>query len=241
MDVGWEEVARYGRLNSTRNTLFKYSSFFSTHKNPHRKLKSIIQALNANLTGVSKKLPYGTHIDTLLKHKVMLYMSEHDNRIDDVRIRILIVDLLTVNDQLYLLKENGGKLTFSHQWILRALDRWKICPREKLFKKKLSKVERKKLLLSQQPVELSIAECKAMQRDTSKIIRRKATDPLPCVGRRQFVKKMRYEDEDEEDCWVNTLKGGYEEYERLTLDDRLMLPCSIRSKIFIISVDIFGF
>jgi hypothetical protein len=85
-------------------------------------------------------------------------------------------------------------------------------------------------ILQQTPTELSIEEIKRRMSDRTPILRRKATDPLPCRTQRPPKQaRIRYEDEDEENCWDQILPGGREETAKLTLEDRLLLPASIRS------------
>jgi hypothetical protein len=95
---------------------------------------------------------------------------------------------------------------------------------------RLNKVSEKiwtKLL--QAPVELSKNELQCRMADLSPILRRRANDPLPCsLLRPNTFKRTRYEYEDEENCWEQIL--GCEAASKLTLEDRLLLPASIRSK-----------
>jgi hypothetical protein len=85
-------------------------------------------------------------------------------------------------------------------------------------------------MMQQAPTEFSMEEIKHRMSDMSPILRRRATDPLPCRMQRPPKKaRIRYEDEDEEDCWDQILPGGREETAKLTLEDRLLFPASIRS------------
>jgi hypothetical protein len=221
----WRDVVKFALINTKRDTIKKFPDYFKNQKNPHRKLKVAVEKYIINSPNVlrnnTREPPYGMDIDILLKQKVVTFMGQSNNRIDDKRIRQFLVELLQLNNKTHLLHENGGSFKFSTQWVIRSLARWEILNR---------KFPAREVVLDNR-VEISQALWTDMMTDTSRIIRRRANDPLPCVDRRRLVrKKVRYEDEDEEDCWINTLRGGYEEYERLTLDDRLMLPCSIRSK-----------
>jgi hypothetical protein len=228
----WQDVAKFAVIHSKRETINKFPDFFKNQKNPHRKLNAVIERYVTNcpdilLDSSSREPPYGLDIDILLKQKVVAFMQQNNNRIDDVRIRQFLEELLQLNNKTHLLKENAGGYRFGHQWAGRSLARWKISDRI---------VPSGEEVVVDSRVQMSHAEWRDMITDTSRIIRRRANDPLPCVDRRHVArKKVRYEDEDEEDCWINTLHGGYEEYERLTLDDRLMLPCSVRSETFICS------
>ncbi len=219
-------MAVFAQFNTKRDTIIKFQNYFKNLKNPHRKLKYVIERYKAkspeNVLNNSREPPYGLVIDTLLKEKVVSFMRLNNNIIDDIKIRVFLVELLTLHNKTYLLHENAGSYKFGHQWACRFLRRWRITNRTSPSIK----------MVVDNRVEMTNAAYRAMITDTSRIIRRKADDLLPCVGRRLQLngKKTRYEDEDEETSWVNTLLGGYEEYERLTLDDRLMLPCSVRSK-----------
>ncbi len=78
-------------------------------------------------------------------------------------------------------------------------------------------------------VELSCEELKRRIEDMSTNMRRRANDPLPCTLLRNQRNCVAYENEDEETSWNTVLKGGYAEAANLTLEEKLLLPASVRS------------
>jgi hypothetical protein len=221
----WRDVASFCKVNGNIATYVKYKSFFIGESNPRRKLRNIVSRLEDDLPEFLNKntIPsYGLTIDTLLKNKVLLHMSLNGNEIDNATMRAFLVRLLEDNSLQALLKTHGGECIYGRNWAARCRLRWNIT----VHVSGKCRIDTR--------VEMSTDDYKRMMQRTSDSVRRKPNDPLPCKLIRLNngdKKRLRYEDEDEEDCWGNTLLGGIEEYERLTLDDRLMLPCSVRSKI----------
>jgi hypothetical protein len=224
MEDDWRDVAkcflRYGNME----TYSKFKSFFKNETNPRRKLRTLVKNYQANLPEVvttSTEPPYGSRIDGMLRDEVKLHMKNNNNEIgyDEMRSKLLII--LEDNQKTYLLKENGGICRFGRKWAARALVRWQITNRKQPYKSK-------DIHTNIVNLELSTQTCKDMMRDRSSILRRRPDDPLPCRILRDFIPpKLRYEDEDEENCWVNTI--GLEATSKLTMKERLLLPCSIRS------------
>lgn len=98
---------------------------------------------------------------------------------------------------------------------------------------KVSHEQKIKRNLKDALVTLPITELqRIISKDNSLILRRFPRDLLPCKARRlaSAVSRIRYEDEDEEDCWESVLLGGKNEETMLTLEDRLLFPASVRSK-----------
>jgi hypothetical protein len=222
----WQDVARFCKVHGNGPTYIKYKSFFVGETNPRRKLRTISNRLETNqpefLHPVITIPAYGIHIDQLLEEKVKHHMLKNNNEMSNKIMRVYLVDLLEKHAMFDLLVEHGGDCIFERDWAARSRKRWGIL-----------KVNRPGKTVIDERVEMTTDEFKRMMQRTRDAVRRKPNDPLPCKVVRLnngSKKKMRYEDEDEEDCWENTLPGGHEEYQRLSLDDRLMLPCSIRSK-----------
>lgn len=104
-------------------------------------------------------------------------------------------------------------------------------PGDRNRNRKLNQVIKKyKPVMKYNPVNLEDIEIKRRMADLSPILRRKARDLLPFQINRLPRLKVRYEDEDEEDCWNTVMPGGRAEADLLTLDDKLMLPASVRSE-----------
>jgi hypothetical protein len=224
-DFTWQDVARFYMVHGNEPTYVKYRSFFVGETNPSRKLRTISKRLETDQPEFlnSMAIPsYGTHVDKLLEEKVKFHMSKNNNEMNTKIMRKYLVDLLDKHDMLDLLCEHGGEYSFQRDWASRCRCRWNII-----------KVNKPGKVVIDERVEMTTNEFNLMMRRTRDAVRRKPHDPLPCKMIRLSSgprKKLRYEDEDEEDCWENTLPGGFEEYQRITLDDRLMLPCSVRSK-----------
>jgi hypothetical protein len=211
------DVVMYFEKNGNIKTYSRFPDYFKNETNRRRKLRQLIRRVNENLPEIIKSTEpsYGLKIDNLLFEKVKLYLLMNSNKIDHKTNRSFLIELLTSHNKLNLLRKNGGKHTFGGIWSARALKRWNIKTSKNRF-------------IETAP-EMSNEVYRQMLLDRSSILRRKPDDPLPCRLSRSIVRKCRYEDEDEEGCWENTLLGDKNAVDRLTLDDKLMLPCSIRS------------
>jgi hypothetical protein len=228
-DYTWQDVARFYKAHGNAPTYLKYKPFFVGISNPARKLRTILSRLEANqpeFLNVDVKSitvpPYGAHIDKILEEKVKLHMIANNNEMDNKTMRTFLVDILEKHSMFDLLREHEGECIFGKDWAARCRKRWHII-----------NVNAPGKMVIDERVDMSRADCEQMTKRTRTTLRRYPNDPLPCKMIRLINgprKKLRYEDEDEEDCWENILTGGHEEHQRLTLDDRLMLPCSIRSK-----------
>lgn len=233
----WKEVVSYCKENGNKKTYKKFKHFFINETNPRRKLRKLIFRADLNITEViaSNEPPYGVLIDGLLKIKVEQHMKQNNHNITAETARSYLVELLKTANMTNILVEYGGKFTFERRWMVRALRRWNIALKTKFVAKKSahnkSNLEENK---QRKEVTMSNEQYVNMVTDTSSIIRRKAYDDLPCKAIRVASKskaiRIRYEDEDEEDCWFNTLNGDQAAVNSLTLEDRLLLPCSVRSK-----------
>jgi hypothetical protein len=76
-------------------------------------------------------------------------------------------------------------------------------------------------------VELSKEDIIRREVDTVTNFRRRAADPMPCVKFRK-ISRVAYAKVDEEQSWDLVLPGGRIETAKLTLEDKLLFPASVR-------------
>ena len=216
------EVIFYTKLHGRRKALAFHKDFHKHDTNRYRKLTSIlVKYENEQLSQKNDILKNSS----LFGNNKALHMHKNFHRGDKNRARKLSNLIQKVHQGIYVnnssLHEKPNKEVYTSPI---GLPRTK--KRHSAVKQQFDKT------IQYTPVELSTEEIKHRMADLSPILRRRATDPLPCRMQRSPKKDLiRYEDEDEEDCWDQILPGGRDEAAKLTLEDRLMLPASIRSNV----------
>jgi hypothetical protein len=206
LNLDHANVVNCARKYGVRRALYYHSSFCKNDPSRAKKLRSLLRDFQNNL-------PHGRITDQRIGNTVKAHLYNNGNQIKNGQIEAILEAALIDNNQQQLLWENGGKYVFGRSWVQRAKRRWKTNPDKMIIDSR---------------IEISQSHWNEHITDLSSILRRRSRDPLPCRLQRNTTPKIRYEDEDEEDCWNSVLPGGWADTKKLTLLDRLLLPASIR-------------
>jgi hypothetical protein len=138
----WEEIGEYFEQNDLPCTVDRYPHIFKDlpYENIYQKLQLWRKdmMMQRTIKPLGRVPEYGKDIDVLLLNlvKEKLYRRE---RVSDIELRSMLVDLLKQKDREYLLRENGGENTYGSAWVNRFWKRWKLPVRDVKSKKNNSK------------------------------------------------------------------------------------------------------
>ena len=129
----WLIIAEHYSQWGMRNTIRNFPAEFAerTSRSADQALRIWLADLKANKLQSavnSRAAAYGNPIDLLLIKNVKIRV-EAGLPIDDVTLRMLLVDILESHGKLALLIENGGKFTFGHGWAHRFWKRHNMASR----------------------------------------------------------------------------------------------------------------
>jgi hypothetical protein len=135
----WEEIGEYFEQNDLPCTVDRYPHIFKhlPYENIYQKLQLWRKdmMMQRTIKPLGRVPEYGKDIDELLLNLVKEKLSRRE-RVSDMKLRSMLVDLLKQKDRQYLLRENGGENTYGSAWVNRFWKRWKLPVRDVKSKNK---------------------------------------------------------------------------------------------------------
>lgn len=137
----WEEIGEYFEQNDLPCTVDRYPHIFKhlSYENIYQKLQLWRKdmMMQRTIKPLGRVPEYGKDIDEILLNLVKEKLSRRE-RVSDIELRSMLIDLLKQKDRQYLLRENGGENTYGSAWVNRFWKRWKLPVRDGKSKKNKS-------------------------------------------------------------------------------------------------------